>query len=715
MVVNIEGYPDVASLIAPSDVTDFMLVEGSTALPYEAYGYKIPVTLTAGSAETTDIYIDEPLRKVGDEAEYIDYKTQKWHRVRKNLFDPSINIVKGSLTSRGEFVYYANSVVTDYIPISVGTYTFSMSELNYGYVCAYNSEKQHIAKAGNFETWLPIPFTFSVPEGGYIRFVLRYGDSAPLEPSDARNIMLNAGTEALPYEPYIEDTEVDITLPAISTLAGTNTLTVGTEVQPSKVYLKIKDGENVTFDPAITGAIACEAPFAFLSDGRDLTDYTVFGSSGGVGDPSKNLFNKADADVQALYPAKNTGQVMDGTSSYAYSLVIPVGPGTYTASIYHPLNTTARNRFRIACYSSYPTIGASSLSSVYEDEAVRDGGYVQMTFTAPAGSEYILLLLWAGSSYTSSIINDTIENNQIMIESGSSRTEYEPSYTGYRIPVSVKGKNYFDKSNADVQKIYPDNTTGQIIDGTSDEAYSLVVPIPPGSYKFFMYHPLGVLGRNRFRIACYSNYPTVGATAISSVYEDEAVREGDFVHISFTAPIGTKYAVIFLWSAYEYTPSLIEQIIANNYMTLTYEYSTFIPLNTVLLSGESISLFDTGVDIGTEDGVSIITVSTSVQPELIVCKGNIEFLSSRKTGNLHIVSYYSQDGQNLLGKEYVSHGQSAVGSIIAPTKTSTEQYDYSFSGWASTTGQTSATVGALDSITSDKSVYAAYSETARSS
>ena len=40
-----------------------MFNSGSTALPYEPYGYKIPVTLTADSAETTDIYLDEPLKK----------------------------------------------------------------------------------------------------------------------------------------------------------------------------------------------------------------------------------------------------------------------------------------------------------------------------------------------------------------------------------------------------------------------------------------------------------------------------------------------------------------------------------------------------------------------------------------------------------------------------------------------------------------------------
>ena len=58
-------------------IRNIMLVEGSTAMNYEPYGCKIPVTLTAGSTETTDIYLDAPLAKSGDIADYIDYATQK--------------------------------------------------------------------------------------------------------------------------------------------------------------------------------------------------------------------------------------------------------------------------------------------------------------------------------------------------------------------------------------------------------------------------------------------------------------------------------------------------------------------------------------------------------------------------------------------------------------------------------------------------------------
>ena len=68
-----------ASYISGGSIDNFMLVEGTytvdTMPEYEPYGYKIPVTARseAGESITTNIYLDEPLRK----DEYIDFKKQK--------------------------------------------------------------------------------------------------------------------------------------------------------------------------------------------------------------------------------------------------------------------------------------------------------------------------------------------------------------------------------------------------------------------------------------------------------------------------------------------------------------------------------------------------------------------------------------------------------------------------------------------------------------
>ena len=53
---------------------------------------------------------------------------------------------------------------------------------------------------------------------------------------------------------FADGTSIDVTLPALPTLSGTNTLSVGTTVQPSKVYLqgKISEAEIVSAEPVQT-------------------------------------------------------------------------------------------------------------------------------------------------------------------------------------------------------------------------------------------------------------------------------------------------------------------------------------------------------------------------------------------------------------------------------------------------------------------------------
>lgn len=60
-------------------VKNLQIEEGSTATDYEPYGYKIPVVCSAtGSVSVaTNIYLNEPLCKKGDYADYIDFKNQK--------------------------------------------------------------------------------------------------------------------------------------------------------------------------------------------------------------------------------------------------------------------------------------------------------------------------------------------------------------------------------------------------------------------------------------------------------------------------------------------------------------------------------------------------------------------------------------------------------------------------------------------------------------
>lgn len=59
--------------------SNIMLNLGTEPLPYEPYGYKIPITTESeGGTEsiTTTVYLDKPLYKSGDYADFVEYSTQ---------------------------------------------------------------------------------------------------------------------------------------------------------------------------------------------------------------------------------------------------------------------------------------------------------------------------------------------------------------------------------------------------------------------------------------------------------------------------------------------------------------------------------------------------------------------------------------------------------------------------------------------------------------
>lgn len=59
--------------------------EGETPTSYEEYNYKIPVKVSNGTEEIiTNIYLNEPLRKIGEYADYIDFENKKVVRVIEN-------------------------------------------------------------------------------------------------------------------------------------------------------------------------------------------------------------------------------------------------------------------------------------------------------------------------------------------------------------------------------------------------------------------------------------------------------------------------------------------------------------------------------------------------------------------------------------------------------------------------------------------------------
>lgn len=203
--------------------------------------YKVPVTVSNGTDTlTTPIYLPEQIRKVGDEAEYIDYGEQKQHRVRVNLsevneFSNSITDTSNTLNiwvqqgKNDSFAYPSQSgifVITE--PTAITT-SITIANYNDSIRIKHNGSKRDI----------DIDIVRGLSPGAYsVSFNVLNCDHTTVGGLVINNIMVNKGSTAFPYEPYIKNTDLDVTLPALPTVTGTNTLSFGTEVKPSKVYIK---------------------------------------------------------------------------------------------------------------------------------------------------------------------------------------------------------------------------------------------------------------------------------------------------------------------------------------------------------------------------------------------------------------------------------------------------------------------------------------------
>ena len=241
---TLKNYRIYGNTVNGENVGD-LITEGEHAGEYSA-----PVTVTNGTdTETTNLYLPEQIKMVGDEAEYIDYGEQKQHRVRKNLLP---NTATSQTISGVTFTVNSDGSVTCNGTASAITY-FNLNEnfnstLYAGMKASfYQSEQQpkvntfmiRISKANRVSTQ---DFTMNdqviIDNGDSLLLAIRINSGYTCTNLTFYPMIRKADIEDDTYEPYIENTDLDVTLPALPTLSGTNMLSVGTEVQPSNVYIK---------------------------------------------------------------------------------------------------------------------------------------------------------------------------------------------------------------------------------------------------------------------------------------------------------------------------------------------------------------------------------------------------------------------------------------------------------------------------------------------
>ena len=196
-----------------------IICKASEYVDFEPYGYKVPVTVSNDSGEKTyNIYLNEPLRKVGDCADYIDFKSGKVMRH---------NVVV-DLSGYKWYCQYVNDTENFYYITNAPTPIFS------SVYCLCNCAKR--TPIGTTNSYLGI----EVYESKIIRFrpdMTVYGTLEKWQDYIDNN-------ECYVIYPLGEPQEQPISLPKILTEKGTNIISVGTTLQPSTVnYQYYKGGK----------------------------------------------------------------------------------------------------------------------------------------------------------------------------------------------------------------------------------------------------------------------------------------------------------------------------------------------------------------------------------------------------------------------------------------------------------------------------------------
>ena len=194
----------------------------------ESGKYKIPVVCTdgKGNSVTTNIYLDEPLRKIGEYADYIDFENRK---VIRNVSEIILNGTEScgiaGAGTQNERIIYSLSVFNAITGVgntpSLCTHTKTTTNGNVG--------------------WSGTKFVIQVTSTDvrfYRPFYCGIFDFAQKTPAEWKQYLKSLYDSGNPYKVYCvraEQEETPITIPKLPTIKGTTVYTVGTTIQPANM------------------------------------------------------------------------------------------------------------------------------------------------------------------------------------------------------------------------------------------------------------------------------------------------------------------------------------------------------------------------------------------------------------------------------------------------------------------------------------------------
>ena len=563
ITITTDGYVGISFRDATSastvwDVTTpIMLNTGSTALPYEPYGYKLPLAV---NGEECPIYLGE---------------VETTRRIKKLVLTGQESWIKGKFPPSGDCYQFYAAWIYDIgkPPYWMTSHFTNKYEANGSRVGEYFSIYPVVsllpeeATVINFKSYLAAQYAAGTPVT--IWYVLKEPETAVVnEP------LMKIGD----YADEINLTNSGVNIP---TIEGSNILTVNTTIQPSSMSIKKglwKDCPLYEYTPYVSGV----PPFTFKSDGQNLRDWSITGQTVQDGTPSpENPIMPSGCGVRTaqLFEGVFNGSI-DSTGGIVYSEQYEI----YYAKVEAGLTYTISGGYYVyAYYSGIPSIGISN--SVDNTRHFTSQGNV---ITIVDGAE------WIGVRVTSG-------DKPMLTEGSTAPSSYIPY--GYKLPLTANGVEY---------PIYLGEveTTRRIKKLVLTGEENWVRATNGTFYSYFVTDYYNLEGR----ITICSHY--IGDTNRSSTatVNDKAccfrISDTKTIYIRDTSFNSVTEFITYLAAQYAAgTPVTVWYVLAEPEAAVVNE-----PLMKIGDYADEISKTGTSMDIPTASGSNTLTVSTAVQP-----------------------------------------------------------------------------------------------------
>lgn len=195
-ITNVDWIP------GDKDITQAFFGSTEVFTVWAEYDSTLPAQYSANGSTLADYRIYGASGGVGDNSGTaygyeVDMSVQSG-----NLFNAQLE--QGSFIPSSGAEYANNNRVRsnfedDVIP--AGTYTINAAGAERVGVYVYDTAKNYV-RAQSVTEWKRLPFTFTINNAYYVRFIFSYVNDNAITPTDVYDIMLNAGLTALPYQPY---------------------------------------------------------------------------------------------------------------------------------------------------------------------------------------------------------------------------------------------------------------------------------------------------------------------------------------------------------------------------------------------------------------------------------------------------------------------------------------------------------------------------------